>query len=139
MKTFRLICIVSGLAQAALFYALITDPEAMIGSFGVSTNEAVAFVGRRAAVLFLGLSVISFYSAAAAKTAFPTAIVLSISWFAIAATGIFEYQRGYVGNAAFPAIGTELLLGTLLLGSGIMSKISQKSHTRDLIPEGADS
>lgn len=122
MKTFKIICIASGLAQAALFYALITDPEAMIGSFGIATNEAVAFTGRRAAALFLGLSAISFYAAATAKAASLLAFVMSISWFALAGTGVFEYARGYVGAAAFPAIGTELLLGLLLLAYSVMGR-----------------
>ncbi|MEM9422777.1 MAG: hypothetical protein AAF986_09775 [Pseudomonadota bacterium] len=128
MRLVRTICCISGIAQAVLFYALLTDPEAVVGSFGVATSESVAFLGRWAAMLFLGLSALSFYVAASKIVRFPMTALLSVPWLGLAATGFFEYQRGYVGGEIFPALATEVLLGLLLLASGVIGKVGAGRH-----------
>ena len=120
MKAIRAICFASGFAQAILFYALITNAEAVIGSFGLPTTDVVGFLGRRAAMLFLGLSFLSFYIGASKSIRFPALLLLAVPWLALAGLGTFEYLRGFVGPAIFPAIATELVLGGLLLGGGVV-------------------
>lgn len=130
MKIIRLICLVSGIAHAILFYVLLTQPEAVIASFGLDTTETVAFLGRRTAMLFLGLSMLSLYTALNKMASSFMIFILALPWLALAFMGGFEYQRGYVGAEVFPAIGTEITIGSLLVLASLLRIRIDKGITR---------
>ncbi len=98
--------------SSALFVFLLACPEPIFYLFNVAGNDSAYFISRRAAMLFLGFSVISWLSRnappSAARQAISLGIALSMSGLAI--LGIFEFIRGYAGGGIFLAVSAELFL-----------------------------
>ncbi len=80
--------------------------------FEIDGNESAYFISRRAAMLFLGFAVISYFSRNAQNTDTRQSILLglALSMFGLAILGAFEFARGFAGVGIFLAVGTELFL-----------------------------
>ena len=115
IKILQITCFASAALQAFLFYQLMFFPGETIGGFNVTTTETVDFVARRAAVLFLGLSLLSLLCAMSIEKSTLVAACLSVPWLGLAISGTAEYLRGFVGKEIFPAIAIEATLGLCLL------------------------
>ena len=123
MVMFEIVFAISGLAQIALALCLLLKPDAMIQSFGVETNEVVSFVARRASMLFFGLAALSFGGCFLRSNLVPASVLLSVPWLGLAALGLFEHMRGFVGKEIYPAIGTETVIGLLLLAAALVASL----------------
>ncbi len=130
-KFFYAACLVSGLMQAFLCYALLTDPQGMIGSFGIETNGSVAFVARRAAILFLGLSALSFAGLLLKYQKRMVAFALSTPWLGMACLGLFEHLRGTVGSEIYPAMAIETAIGLVLVAAALLTDLEPRRASSD--------
>jgi hypothetical protein len=117
-----LACGLSGLMQLFLAYALLSDPQGMIGGFGLPTDSSVGFVARRAGVMFLGLAALSMAAMLLQQNRGLAAMALSVPWLGLAILGGFEHLRGFVGAEIYPAIAIETTLGLMLLSAGILQR-----------------
>ncbi|WP_412562771.1 hypothetical protein [Thalassobius sp. MITS945101] len=113
-------CGLSAVMQLFLTYTLLSDPQGMIGGFGLPTDSTVGFVARRAGVMFLGLAVLSIAAMFLQQNRGLAAFALSVPWLALAVLGSFEHLRGFVGGEIYPAIAIEATLGLLLLATWIL-------------------
>jgi hypothetical protein len=97
----------------ALSLVLLLAPELILRLFQIQGSESAFFISRRAAMLFLGMAVMSWIGRNALDSDSRQAICLglSVTMFTLAALGLFEYFRGYVGLGIFLAVVTELGLG----------------------------
>ena len=115
MISFKHLNMITACISFTLFVLLLFIPELIFWLFEVSADEAAYFISRRAAMLFLGLAMIVYFSRHAKNSEERQAIILGVacSMFGLAALGLFEYVRGFVGLGIFLAISAELFL-TLL-------------------------
>lgn len=105
--------LVSKLAAALcfiLFLCLLLAPGLIYWIFELIGNDVSDFMARRAATLFLGLSVIIFLSRNAEPSQLRQNLCmgLGVMMAAIAVVGIFEFMRGAVGGGIWLAITTEI-------------------------------
>lgn len=110
---FKNVSTVMAVIAFTLFCILLLAPEVIFTLFQVPGNESAYFIARRAALLFLGIGVISWYGRSAAHSESRQAICigLSASMLALAALGLFEFARGSVGLGIFLAVAAEVLIG----------------------------
>ena len=96
-----------------LFLLLFFVPEIIFALFKIQGDEPAFFISRRAAMLFLGIAVFSWFGRNASHSELRQAICLgmSISMLALAVLGVFEFIRDFVGVGIFLAIATEIALG----------------------------
>lgn len=68
------------------------------------------FLARRAAMLFLGIAILSFLARDAPASILRNAIAIAfaVMLLGLAATGLYEYARGYAGPGIWIAIVTEV-------------------------------
>lgn len=102
---------------ATLFGCLLLYPNLIYLIFALDPHPLGDFLARRAATLFAGIAVISYFARSAAPSPTRTAICLGIAtaMFGLAATGLFEFLRGYVGLGIWLAVLTEITFGILFL------------------------
>ncbi|MGB1310761.1 MAG: hypothetical protein ACPG47_06090 [Leucothrix sp.] len=83
--------------------------------FNIDGHASAFFIGRRAAALFLGISVFTWVGRSAAHSEFRQAVCLglTISMASLALLGIAEYLRGFAGTGIFLAVVTESLLALM--------------------------
>ncbi|TLP68001.1 hypothetical protein FEE96_05640 [Parasedimentitalea maritima] len=118
-KLFLTTTLLAGVLQCYLSYALLTDPEAMIASFGLPTDASVAFVARRAGAMFLGLAALSFAAAFLYRNQKIAALALAMPWLCLALLGSYEHMRGAVGAEIYPALVIETTFAVLFLLIGL--------------------
>jgi hypothetical protein len=96
-----------------LFLILLVAPVIIFMLFQVQGNESAFFISRRAAMLFLGIASFLWLGRNAIHSELRQAICvgLSLSMFALAVLGIFEFIRGFVGIGIFVAVSTEIIIG----------------------------
>jgi hypothetical protein len=96
-----------------LFLILLVAPVLIFMLFQVQGNESAFFISRRAAMLFLGIASFLWLGRNAIHSELRQAICigLSLSMFALAVLGIFEFVRGFVGIGIFVAVSTEIIIG----------------------------
>jgi len=111
--TFRHLSIVTATISAALFLIMLLCPEIMFWLFQIPATESAAFMSRRAAILFLGVSLLSWLIRDTAHCITRQSINISFAtmMFGLALLGALEYIRGYAGGGISLAVITELLLG----------------------------
>lgn len=117
MICFKHLNIVTACISFTLFVVLLFVPALIFWLFDIAGHESAYFIARRAAMLFLGIAVITCFSRHAKNSEERQAIILGIacSMFGLAGLGLFEYVRGFVGLGIFLAISAEFFL-TLLYG-----------------------
>ena len=96
----------------ALFLHLLFVPEIIFTLFQVEANESAFFISRRAAMLFLGIALFSWFGRNAPHSELRQAICIgmSISMLAMAISGVIEFARNYAGIGIFLAVVTEIVL-----------------------------
>jgi len=112
MIKFRVLSLITSVIAIILFISLLFVPEPIFMLFEIDGNESAYFISRRAAMLFLGFAVISYFSRNAQNTNTRQSILLglTLSMFGLAILGTFEFVRGFAGIGIFLAIGTEVFL-----------------------------
>jgi hypothetical protein len=98
-----------------LCLVLIIHPDILFMLFGIEKESAGIFIGRRTAMLFLGLSILTWVARNTAHSTARQAICLSIaiSMLGLALLGIFEYLSGTAGIGILLAIVTEVTFALL--------------------------
>jgi hypothetical protein len=112
MIEYRILSLISSGIAILLFISLLFVPEPIFILFGIGGNESAYFIARRAAMLFLMLAVIAYFSRHAQHTDTRQSILLglTLSMFGLAMLGTFEFVRGFAGVGIFLAVGAELFL-----------------------------
>ncbi|MBM94392.1 MAG: hypothetical protein CMI09_00865 [Oceanospirillaceae bacterium] len=115
MLEFKNISLITSVITLVLCVILILAPEVIFLIFDVEESNSAFFIGRRAAMLFLGLSVLLWAGRNAPHSESRQAICLglAVSMFGLAVLGIAEYARGYAGLGIFLAVTTEVALAAL--------------------------
>ncbi len=113
MINFKSLSIITSVLSITLFLFLIIIPEPIFILFDVEGNKSAYFVSRRAAMLFAGYSVISYFLRNIQPSDIRQVISLgfAVSMFGLSVLGIFEFIRGFVGVGIFFAVSVELFLG----------------------------
>ena len=115
MIKFKTVSLITAAIAFTLCGVLILTPEVLFMLFNIDENSSAFFIGRRAAMLFLGISVLSWVGRNAEHSASRQAVCLSlsVSMFALAFLGVAEYLRGYTGMGISLAVMTEAVLALL--------------------------
>jgi len=105
----------TALIAFTLFSILILFPEMLFWLFGIEQSNSALFVGRRMAMLFLGLATLLWVGRNAAHSESRQAISLSIavSMCGLAGLGVFELLQGHAGPGILLAIFTEFVIAGL--------------------------
>jgi len=103
----------SAFVAASLCLVLLARPEIEFDLLGVALTESSAFIGRRAAMLFLGIAVICWSSRKSPVNEARQAITLGVvvSMFALVVLGAVEFSRGLAGKGIWLAMLTETVIG----------------------------
>lgn len=112
MIEYRIVSVVTTVIAFTLCVVLLFYPQAIFILFEIEGNNLESFIGRRAAMLFLGISVLTWFSRNAVHSESRQAICLGIAtaMISLALLGTIEYLREYAGVGIFLAIVTEFLL-----------------------------
>ena len=80
--------------------------------FGIDEHSSALFIGRRAAMLFLGLAVLTWFirNAGYSESRQAVCLCLAVSMLGLAILGIFEYLRGFASIGISLAVVTEAIL-----------------------------
>ena len=115
MLNYKTTSIYTALIAFTLFTILILLPEVLFWIFGIEQSNSTFFVGRRMAMLFLGLAILLWVGRNAAHSESRQAICLSIvvSMCALAGLGAFELLQGHAGTGILLAIFTESVIAGL--------------------------
>jgi hypothetical protein len=111
--SYKSVSTVTAFVAFILFLILLVAPVIIFILFQVEGNESAFFISRRAAMLFLGIASFLWLGRNAIHSELRQAICvgLSLSMFALAILGVFEFARGFVGIGIFVAISTETIIG----------------------------
>jgi len=115
MIKFKTISVITSLIALILCVVLLLIPEFIFWLFSIEEYSSAFFIGRRAAMLFLGIAVITWMgrNAEHSESRQSICIGLSVSMFALALLGTIEYLRGYAGIGISLAVIIELVLAVL--------------------------
>jgi len=112
MIKFKLVSIITAVIAFVLCVILLLAPEVIFMLFNIDEHSSAFFIGRRAAMLFLGISVFTWFGRNAEHSESRQAICLglSVTMFSLACLGITEYLRGFAGIGISLAVITENML-----------------------------
>lgn len=115
MISFKCLSVCTSFVAMLLCFVLIIHPDILFMLFGIEKENAGIFIGRRTAMLFLGLSVLTWCARNTAHSNARQAICLSIalSMLGLALLGIFEYLSGTASIGILLAIVTEVTFALL--------------------------
>ncbi|MDO3385654.1 hypothetical protein QWI17_07375 [Gilvimarinus sp. SDUM040013] len=110
MINYKYICRFTAFLSATLFVTLLFFSSSIFSLFQLQENESAIFVLRRTALLFLGLSIISWGGQDAPPSDLRQSFCLgmSVAMFGLAITGILAYWRGFVGVGVMLSVFVEL-------------------------------
>ena len=117
MINFKKISTFTASIACSLFAAFLLYPEFPFSLFGIEQSSAALLVGRRMAMLFLGLAILLWVGRNAEHSESRQAISISIaiSMCALAGLGVFEFHHGLAGPGILLAVMTELAIAFLYL------------------------
>lgn len=100
---------------ATLFLALLFVPFLVWQLFGIAGSAEIDFLARRAAMLFLGLAIITWQMAGIEDLKARRAIsfALSVTMAGLALSGLAEYVRGFAGPGILAAAVAETVFSLL--------------------------
>jgi len=115
MIKFKWVSVITAIIALTLCLALLLVPEILFNLFSIDEHSSAFFMGRRAAVLFLGIAVITWSGRHAVHSESRQAVCLglAIAMFALAVLGSIEYFRGFAGFGISLAVITEIILALL--------------------------
>lgn len=113
MFSFRNVSLAATVLTGVLFVILLLAPDLIFWIFSIEGNEAARLLSRRAAMLFLGLAIITYSGRNAQHSVLRQAICLgmAVCMFGLAMTGIFEFARGFAGVGIMLAFAAEVGFG----------------------------
>ena len=115
--TYRAVSIAASVLYGALFACLLVAPHLIYWLFGVEQHATADLLARRAAMLFLGLAVLSFLGRNAANSSLRQTVLIAMATMmaGLILTGMYEFFRGAAGIGIWSAIGAEALFLGLYL------------------------
>lgn len=117
MIEFKRLSTIMAIIAFVLFACLLLMPESIFYLFQIPENESAFFISRRAAMLYLGIGVLSWLgrNAVNSLTRQSVCMGLAVAMLGMATLGAFEFIRGFAGVGIGLAVATELLLGIAYL------------------------
>jgi len=117
MINFKTTSALNAIVLFLLFSALLIFPKIIFVLFQIPENDSAFFIARRAAMLFLGLAVITWTGRHASHSSLRQSVCagLSTTMFALALLGVCEFIRGLAGPGILLAVIGELFLGGLYI------------------------
>lgn len=136
MVNYKTTSIYTALIAFTLFTILIFLPEMLFWIFGVEQSNSAFFVGRRMAMLFLGLAILLWVGRNAAHSESRQAISLSIavSMCGLAGLGAFELSQGHAGPGILLAIFTEFVIAGLYFKLWLEHRITEQNLGGEILP-----
>ncbi|WP_432452911.1 MULTISPECIES: hypothetical protein [unclassified Agarivorans] len=115
MIKFKMVSVITAVIALTLCLVFLITPEVIFMLFNIDENSSAFFIGRRAAMLFLGISLITWVGRNASHSDSRQAVCLglAISMFSLAVLGTIEYLRGFAGFGISLAVMTETFLALL--------------------------
>ncbi|TMO69057.1 hypothetical protein [Pseudoalteromonas aurantia] len=115
MIKFKIVSVITSVIALTLCLVLLIAPEVIFMLFNIDENSSAFFIGRRTAMLFLGISVITWVARNAPHSDSRQAVCLGlvISMLSLALLGTIEYLRGFSGLGISLAVITETILAVL--------------------------
>ncbi|MBL4805743.1 MAG: hypothetical protein JKY31_00455 [Rhodobacteraceae bacterium] len=113
--TYRVVSLAASVVCLLLCLILLLLPDVIYWLFNITGAEVSDFLARRAAMLFLGFAVLCFLGRNAEDSEMrrTVSVAMAIAMAGLAATGIFEFMRGYVGIGIWLAIVVEVAFAVL--------------------------
>ena len=115
MIKFKIVSAITAVIALTLCLVLLLTPEVIFMLFSIDENSSAFFIGRRVAMLFLGISVITWVvrNASHSESRQAVCLGLAISMLSLAVLGTIEYLRGFAGFGISLAVITEAILALL--------------------------
>ncbi|MCP3926424.1 MAG: hypothetical protein GY714_28010 [Desulfobacterales bacterium] len=112
MNKFKILSVFTSVLCLYLFYLLFFSPQSLFSDLGIKGTEASYFICRRASMLMLGISVLTFLARGIPHSQAMQAISLSVcvTMLGLAMTGTYELMRGFVSNDILISITIESTL-----------------------------
>lgn len=122
--SFKNTCIAAAVIWIALFIVLLFYPALIYWVFALPESDSASFVLRRAAMLFLGLAVISWLIRDSSHSEARQAVCIgcSVAMLSLAVLGGVEYFRSAAGAGIWLAVVAELFLGASFFQIWIRSR-----------------
>ena len=113
MKLFKNVSVVTSVITFSIFASLMFYPQAVYTLFSIDGGPSADFMGRRGAMLFLGMSVYTWVGRNAPHSESRQALCLglAVSIFALSIHGTTEFLRGFAGAGILLTVATEIFLG----------------------------
>lgn len=115
--SYRLAATLCSALFALLAVILVAAPALIFWLFALEPSDGADLLSRRAAMLFVGLSLVLFWTKdhpiSQTRTALSKAIALSM--IGLAGLGVFEWAGGNAGPGISLAIATEILVAFALM------------------------
>ena len=117
MIKFKPLSIFTAILSLILFFSLLFLPEPIFFIFHIPEADSAFFIARRAAMLFLGISVLCWLGRGAANSPSRQSVCmgLAVAMLGLACLGVFEYLRGFAGLGIGLAVITEVIIGAAYL------------------------
>jgi hypothetical protein len=109
---FKNIAFVTAIIAFVLGIGYLFFGTLIIGRWQIEPTTSVLLLGRRMAILYIGLSVIFFLSKSigSSKTRIALSIGATVTLSLLALLGIYEYSLGSIGAGILASVGIESLL-----------------------------
>ncbi|MCF6275435.1 MAG: hypothetical protein L3J05_06700 [Robiginitomaculum sp.] len=117
MPNYKILSSAAAILALSLSFLLAFIPQFIFWLFSVTGNDASYFISRRAAIMFLGISILAWFGRNSGDTQLRRAVCLGmgVMMCALAILGIGEFIRGYVGPGIFLAVTAEAMFGVSYL------------------------
>ena len=117
------------LLTSVLFLSLLFWPASIFTLFQIEDTASAAFMSRRAAMLFLGFAVLSWFSKDInePKTIRAVSAGIATTMLTLAILGFVEWSRGAAGPMILMAVAAETALGLSYLW--IIKTTNNKNNT----------
>ena len=117
--SYRLASCVCAAAFMAIAFTLVMTPGWIYTLFALAPTETGDVLAKRAAILFAGLTFLLLVTSGHGSSETRTAIAMSVALTLVGLLllGMMEWCRNTVGHGIWLAIGAELALAVLVLGS----------------------
>ncbi len=114
---FKILSTVMASIAFVLFGCLLIVPEPIFILFQIPNDESAFFIARRAAMLFVGIAILSWLGRHAGHSLLRQAVCigLGVSMLGLAILGTIEYLRGYASMGIGLAVLAEIVLGVSYL------------------------
>lgn len=115
--SFKAVSLAASALCSTLFVCLLLTPDLIYWLFGVESHATADLLAKRAAMLFLGLAVLSFLGRNAPYSSLRQAVSVSMAttMAGLILAGMYEFFMGTAGIGIWSAIGGEALFLCLYL------------------------